>query len=813
VAIISIDAQGVFALSLSAPPVVEVTFPQLGFKLRAIAAECIGGKRRVPIRRKVVLPAGLRRGLLLPMEVEAEIAAYEGDASALKKNALAIPLGGVLKLNLEVKDAGGGSIHVVVPPVWARGISASGWGSHVQVTVGDRTFVGYLRESTGPHTTTFLALYRSELPEIKPGQELAITISPIVRPTKPATGVTEDGIDWLAFCDQEVVEQQDRLVFTNPKGQRFEMSRRTPLVEPAWLLGFYQAEGSKSAEGCEWTLTNKSAVYLSRVASILSGALAIPHNSISISTSHGEQFSPEDARERYAGLGVKFVGRPRCTSEREFAGTLHVMNGLPLKHLFEQVLAAFLDEGAISSLPRAALKAFALGFLDGDGTITGGGGNIRLGASGGEIEVLAAHRYLASAAGWPTRELKYKNASDGTSRYLSLSEAIDLLEADAFWPMYSRVRLLYAVDEKVQRIRKLAADPNSLKLPHIQARWGYLERAEGGWCVPEEASRQAERFRAFDEELAATRAVAPRAVVGKKGVENPLALERYSHGQILPGKPRALDDHTRARLVGAKVLVFVSGGKDSTAAALFLKEQGIDFEPVFIDTGWEAEDTYYQIRHVLPTHFGEIKWLRTGGLPGLLRAQGMFPSKRHRICTVKLKLEPAKQYIASLVGTAGEVVQVVGIRSRESESRARMSQWDWSEELDCAVWRPVLSWSYEDVVEIHKRHGVPPNPLYLKGFRRVGCFPCIFTPPKELVRIADMSPQRIAEIRDLERDVGGTFFLDHEGERLLIDEAVARARCGKLMPLMASEGCMRWGLCETGETGETEDEVRQAAAE
>jgi len=808
---VSINAQGVLALSLSAPPVVEVTFPQLGFKLRAIAAECIGGKRRVPIRRKVVLPAGLRRGLLLPMNVEAEITAYDGDAAGLKKNALALPLGGVLKLSLEVKDAGGGSVHVVVPPVWARGIVASGWGSRVQVTVADRTFVGYLRESIGPHVTTFLALYRSELPSLKPGEEVSVELRPLAKPMKPAVGVTDEGIDWLAFCDEEVVEQQGRLVFTNAKGQRFEMSRHTPLVEPAWLLGFYQAEGSKSAEGCEWTLTNKSAVYLSRVASILSGALAIPHNSISISVAHGEQFSPEDVRERYAGLGVKFVGRPRCTSGREFSGTLHVMNGLPLKHLFERVLAAFLDEGAVSMLPRVALKAFALGFLDGDGTITCAGGNIRLGASGGEIEVLAAHRYLASASGWPTRELKYKGASEGAVRYLTLAEAIDLLEADAFWPTYSRVRLLYGVDERVQRIHRLAADPN-VKLPYVLARWGYLERVGDAWRVPEEASRQAERFRAFDDELAATRAVAPRAVAGKKGVENPLASERYSHGQILPGKPRALDDHTRSRLVGAKVLVFVSGGKDSTAAALFLKEQGIDFEPVFIDTGWEAEDTYYQIRHVLPTHFGEIKWLRTEGLPGLLRTQGMFPSKRHRICTVKLKLEPAKQYIASLVGTAGEVVQVVGIRSRESESRARMSQWDWSEELDCAVWRPVLSWSYEDVVEIHKRHGVPPNPLYLKGFRRVGCFPCIFTPPKELVRIADMSPPRIAEIRDLERDVGGTFFLDHEGERLPIDEAVARARCGKLMPLTASEGCMRWGLCETGETGET-DEVRQAAAE
>ena len=36
----------------------------------------------------------------------------------------------------------------------------------------------------------------------------------------------------------------------------------------------------------------------------------------------------------------------------------------------------------------------------------------------------------------------------------------------------------------------------------------------------------------------------------------------------------------------------VSGGKDSTAMALFLIDLGLDFEPIFCDTGWEHQDTY-----------------------------------------------------------------------------------------------------------------------------------------------------------------------------------------------------------------------------
>lgn len=43
------------------------------------------------------------------------------------------------------------------------------------------------------------------------------------------------------------------------------------------------------------------------------------------------------------------------------------------------------------------------------------------------------------------------------------------------------------------------------------------------------------------------------------------------------------------------------------------------------------------------------------------------------------------------------------------------------ERFDCEVWRPLLTWSYDDVIEIHQAFGIKPNPLYLKGAERVGC--------------------------------------------------------------------------------------------
>lgn len=57
------------------------------------------------------------------------------------------------------------------------------------------------------------------------------------------------------------------------------------------------------------------------------------------------------------------------------------------------------------------------------------------------------------------------------------------------------------------------------------------------------------------------------------------------------------------------VVCSVSGGKDSTAMCLWLRENGIPFRAVFCDTGWEAEETYEYLRNELPQHIGDILWI------------------------------------------------------------------------------------------------------------------------------------------------------------------------------------------------------------
>lgn len=89
-----------------------------------------------------------------------------------------------------------------------------------------------------------------------------------------------------------------------------------------------------------------------------------------------------------------------------------------------------------------------------------------------------------------------------------------------------------------------------------------------------------------------------------------------------------------------RIVVSISGGKDSAAMALHLQEQGYAFELVFADTGWEHDDTYRYIDEVLEPRFGRVTRIKStiGGMVQHVFDRGTFPSRLRRWCTDELKM-------------------------------------------------------------------------------------------------------------------------------------------------------------------------------
>jgi len=281
------------------------------------------------------------------------------------------------------------------------------------------------------------------------------------------------------------------------------------------------------------------------------------------------------------------------------------------------------------------------------------------------------------------------------------------------------------------------------------------------------------------------------------------------------------------------VVASVSGGKDSTAMCLWLKEQGIEHRRVCMDTGWEHESWYPYVEYI-QGQLGPIDIIqgKDGGMTGLINRKKMFPSRRLRFCTTELKVIPFLDAMEKIRSETGrEPISCVGIRAAESKTRSDLPEWDYIPANDdgfdgAFMWRPLINWTEKEVIDIHQKHNTRPNPLYLKGAERVGCWPCIFARKAEIRLLADVDPDRVRLIERLEwaqtteanaraeakgkpKPAPRTWFHTHNksGEPIDITNAVAWSRTshgGKQHEMFANEteGCVRWGLCEgTGTPG------------
>ena len=218
---------------------------------------------------------------------------------------------------------------------------------------------------------------------------------------------------------------------------------------------------------------------------------------------------------------------------------------------------------------------------------------------------------------------------------------------------------------------------------------------------------------------------------------------------------------------GRPIVASISGGKDSIAMALWLKENGFeetnDIHYVFADTKWEHPVLYQYIEDTVKPLLGKrfhtvVSEKYPGGMPEMVVKKGAFPSRRMRFCTDSLKKQPIKSYIRAL-GSDPLPINAIGVRASESVARSKMDRWEpgsiFGKNL-CDTWRPLIQFVVQDVIDIHHRHNVRPCPLYLRDkypSQRVGCWPCIMSKKSEIRAMVETDPGRLVQIRGLEKKV------------------------------------------------------------
>lgn len=239
-----------------------------------------------------------------------------------------------------------------------------------------------------------------------------------------------------------------------------------------------------------------------------------------------------------------------------------------------------------------------------------------------------------------------------------------------------------------------------------------------------------------------------------------------------------------------KVVVTFSGGKDSLAALLWVREHITrNFTTVFCDTCWEHPLTYDYINRIadkLHLDLVILKSTKYSGMVDLARQKKRWPSARARFCTQELKTKPCIDYVLDTI--QDNMLMVQGIRAAESPARAAMARqctyfkyyfepygYDkngkpkyhsyrghdvrvYREKFADDLLRPVFNWSAQQVIDYIVAAGLVPNPLYKMGYKRVGCWPCIMASQRDIFNISRQSPERIEQIATLETTLHSSFF-------------------------------------------------------
>jgi 3'-phosphoadenosine 5'-phosphosulfate sulfotransferase (PAPS reductase)/FAD synthetase/3'-phosphoadenosine 5'-phosphosulfate sulfotransferase len=170
-----------------------------------------------------------------------------------------------------------------------------------------------------------------------------------------------------------------------------------------------------------------------------------------------------------------------------------------------------------------------------------------------------------------------------------------------------------------------------------------------------------------------------------------------------------------------KIIVPWSGGKDSTAVLIaatqvFGKNRVV---ALFSDTGVEFPETLAYIENVASRLGIELR-VEKAGLDKAIHRKGL-PQLGDRWCT-GLKLEALKRGMIKVARDYGDYIAIVG--DRDAESKLRVKRPPIRLEGEHLVLSPLKLFSGAHVELYILSKNIPLNPLYEKGFYRVGCYIC-----------------------------------------------------------------------------------------
>lgn len=189
-------------------------------------------------------------------------------------------------------------------------------------------------------------------------------------------------------------------------------------------------------------------------------------------------------------------------------------------------------------------------------------------------------------------------------------------------------------------------------------------------------------------------------------------------------------------------ILSISGGKDSAALAIYMRDKIPDMEYVFCDTHEELLETYTFIDKLEAFLGKPIHRLNSDrSFEHYLRIKGFYlPSPRVRWCTSQMKIKPFEAFVGS-----DNVLSYIGIRGDEDREAYISTK---------PNIKPVYPFredgvEIQDVYRILEESGVG-LPEYYSWRSRSGCYFCFFQRKIEWIGLLENHPDLFEKARRFE---------------------------------------------------------------
>lgn len=216
-------------------------------------------------------------------------------------------------------------------------------------------------------------------------------------------------------------------------------------------------------------------------------------------------------------------------------------------------------------------------------------------------------------------------------------------------------------------------------------------------------------------------------------------------------------------------LLGLSGGKDSAALAIYMRNKVPEMEYFFADTGAELPEILEYI-DLLQDYLGKpiARLNAKRDFDYYLKLHNNFlPSARQRWCTINLKLIPFEEFVGD-----DEAISYIAIRADEPERSGYIST---KPNIRTSMPFRENGLTKDDILDILATSGLG-IPKYYKWRSRSGCYFCFFQRKGEWAGLKEHHPELFEKAKQYEKPDERTGRLFTWNQAGTLDDIVAKVK-------------------------------------